>query len=879
MSDWRITWLIIGVGVWASGAPAAGAVTFEEDVRPILKTHCFQCHGEDGTRKGNLDLRLRRFVVKGGKSGAAIVPGAAGGSLLLKKIRAGEMPKGKNPLSKREIETIEAWVLNGAPTIRPEPQEVPAVWITEPERAFWSFQPIAHVVVPAPADGSHARTPVDALVWKKLDEKGLTFSPEADRTTLIRRAYFDLLGLPPTPADVDRFVKDSSSSAYEHLIDRLLASPKYGERWCRYWLDVAGYAESEGFNEADKPRAFAWKYRDYVIRSYNADKPFDEFIREQLAGDEMVRQPYQDLSERDQELLTATGFLRMAPDGTASSNPNPKLAQNEAVAGVIKTVSTSLLGLTVGCAQCHDHRYDPIPQVDYYRFRAIFDPAFDMDRWRSPAQRLISVQRWEQRKVAQEIEAKAAAEDRRIAVEERAGLEKVFERELAKVPEDQRDVVRAARNTPMAKRSEAQVALLRLYPSADVFRQLDIYDPPAYKLIVKQREAVAQIRATKPPEDAIDAVTEVMDRAPASKVYYRGDVDQPRQTVTPGELTVLTSWRPVEIAEKNPDLPTTGRRLAYARSLTEGTHPLVARVLVNQVWLHHFGTGIVATPGDFGTLGERPTNPELLDWLARDFMAGGWRLKRLHRSIMLSTVYRQSSARRPDLEAVDPENRLLGRYNLRRLDAEALRDSMLAVSGKLNDRMFGASVPVGENRDGKIVVGKQKRNINGEAVGVDAVNDDACRRSIYIQVRRSQPLAMLETFDLPQMNPNCDLRRASTVAPQSLLLMNDGFVLDQSEAMARRLMRESPGDLSAQVRDGWALMFGVKPDAAEVARAVDFVGHQTADLRQRAKNAPTAAAAAKDKKEPPPPPLEPEVQALSTWCQALMSSNRFMYVD
>jgi len=853
---------------------ASEPLTFESAVRPILKTHCFPCHGEDGTHKGELDLRLCRLIVKGGKSGPALVPGDAATSLICKKIRGGEMPKGKPRLSDSEIQTIIAWVSAGAKTARPEPLQVPVMWITEQERAFWSFQPVTRPAVPVTPPTAPVRTPIDAFVYEKLAAKGLTLSPEADRATLIRRAYIDLMGLPPSPVEVAQFVSDSSPDAYERLLDRLLESPRYGERWGRFWLDVAGYAESDGFNEADRPRPFAWKYRDYVIRSYNADKPFDQFIREQLAGDEMVKRPFENLSLEDQDRLIATGFLRMAPDGTETSNPNPMLARNEAVAGTIKIVSTALLGLTVGCAQCHDHRYDPIPQVDYHRLRAIFDPAFDLEHWRAPSRRLISVMKGQQRKEAEGIEVKAAEEDRRIAAEERAALEKVFERELAKVPQEMREAVRDARNTPREHRTPEQVELLRVYPSADVFRQLDLYDPPTYQRIQKEREAVAQIRATKPPDDAIDALTEMPGQVPVSRLFYRGDVEQPRQAIEPGGLTVLASTRSADdIPLKDPNLPTTGRRLAYARMLTDDTHPLVARVLVNRAWMHHFGVGIVATPGDFGSLGERPTHPKLLDWLAREFMSGGWKLKRLHKLIMLSAVYRQSSQRQPQLEAADPENRLLGRYNLRRLDAEAIRDSILMAAGTLNLRMFGPSTPVGEDRDGRVVVGRQKRNVNGEAVGVDAVDADAFRRSIYVQVRRSQPLAMLEAFDMPQMNPNCDLRRASTVAPQSLLLMNDSFLVEQSLAMARRLEEDAPFDRPAQVREGWSLLFGVEPTGAELGRALEFVAQQAADLRQR------PPAPVQSNKPPEAAADDPESRALASWCQALMSSNRFLYVD
>jgi cytochrome c553 len=849
--------------------------TFESDVRPILRAHCFQCHGEDGAHKGQLDLRLAWLAIKGGKSGAAIVPGKPQASLLCTKITQGEMPKGKQRLSDREIRTITEWIEQGANTARPEPREVPAVYITEAERAFWSFQPILLPQVPEAPRSARIRTPLDAFVWQKLSEKGLSFSPEAERAVLVRRAYVNLLGLIPPPEEVDRFVHDDSRDAYERLIDRLLDSPHYGERWGRFWLDAAGYAESAGYNESDKPRPFAWKYRDYVIRSFNEDKPLDRFIREQLAGDEMVKRPFDDLSPSDQEKLIATGFLRMAPDGTDTGDANPKLAQNEAVAGVLKIVGSSLLGLTIGCAQCHDHRYDPIPQIDYYRFRAIFDPAFDMDHWRPPSQRLISVQPPDQRKIAREIEARAAVEDRRIAAEQQAALENVFEREILKVPEEQQEDVRAAHDTPRELRTRSQIALLRIYPSADVFRQLDLYDPPAYKQIQAERAEVAKLRATKPPEDAIEATTEVPGQVPKSRLFFRGDVEQPRQEVHPGELTVLVTNRPTaDIPPKDSDLPTTGRRLAYARMLTDGTHPLVARVLVNRVWQHHFGAGIVATPGDFGSLGERPAHPELLDWLASDFTSHGWKLKRLHKLIMTSTVYRQSSLRRPELDAVDPENRLLGRFNLLRLDAEAVRDSVLAASGNLNDRMHGASVPVGEDRDGQVVVGRQKRNVNGEAIGVEAAGDDLFRRSIYIQVRRSKPLAMLETFDLPVMNPNCDLRRMSTVSPQALMLMNGSFLAEQSLAMAHRLQDEKPGDLPSQVRRGWSLLFGTQPRGEEVEQSLDFLSEQAADLQSR-----QPPAAKPGEKKPIVTLPDSQTLALASWCQALMSANRFLYVE
>jgi mono/diheme cytochrome c family protein len=862
-----------GVGGGENPAGAAGApalVVYERDVRPVLKAHCFHCHGEDGTREGGLDVRLRRLIVEaGGKSGPAVVPGKPDESRLYQLVRDGEMPRGDDEkrLPEADVLTIRRWIEGGAATLRPEPAEVPAVMITEEERSFWAFQPVKRPAVPPVPQGVAARTPVDAFLHAKLAEHGLTFSPEADRPTLIRRATFDLLGLPPTPEEVTTFLADGAPDAYERLIDRLLADPRYGERWGRHWLDTAGYAESDGATEADTPRPFAYKYRDYVVRAFNADKPMDEFVREQLAGDEMAPPPHKYMDAAAAERLAATGFLRMAPDGTETENT--KVNRNQAVAETIKVVSTTLLGMTVGCAQCHDHRYDAIPHVDYTRLRAVFDPAFDLEGWRVPSQQLVYLTTPEQEKAAADLEAEAVKLNAEIDAKVKAALDRIFERELAKVPEDRREAVKAARNTPHGQRTPEHLAVLREFPSADVTFALDLYEPETHAKLQKEREGVAAIRAKKPPPDAVVATTEVPGRVPASRLFFRGDVEQPKQEVAPGELTVLALHRPsADVPPKDPALPTTGRRLAYAKLLTDGTHPLVGRVLVNRVWMHHFGRGIVATPGDFGIQGDRPTHPELLDWLASELVDGGWRLKRLHKLVMTSAAYRQTSRRNPAHDAVDPENRLLARQNLRRMEAEAIRDSMLAVSGRLNPKMFGPSIPVGEDADGRIVIGREQRDANGQATGVADAGDEQFRRSLYVQVRRKQPLAMLDTFDMPQMTPNCDARRASTVAPQSLMFMNDGSVLGHAEAVARRLTRDAPGDEGAQVRRAWALLFVAEPAEGDVAAAKAFLADQRRAFEARKPADPAAAAA-----------FDPQLQALTVLCQAMMSSNRFLYVD
>ncbi len=853
---------LLAVTLLTAAAPSgtAAPVTYEQHVRPILKAYCFDCHGEGDKLKGGLDLRLRRLIAEGGDSGPAIVPGKRGDSLLFERVRKQEMPPGKKKLAAAEVALIGRWIDGGAKAVRPEPAQVgKGILITPEERAFWPFQPVRRPAVPRPRDGSRQRTPVDAFLLARLEENKLSFAPDAGKETLIRRAYFDLLGLPPTPDEVARFLADNRPDAYERLIDRLLASPRYGERWGRHWLDVAGYADSEGYTSADPVRKYAYKYRDYVIRAFNADKPFDQFIREQLAGDEMVRPPYRNLAPADVEKLVATGFLRTAPDGTASGGVDAALARNQVVAETIKVVSTSLLGLTVGCAQCHNHRYDPIPQADYYRLRAVFEPAYDCSNWRVPAARRVSLSTDADRRRAAQIEAEAARIDAERITKMNAYIERTFAKELQKLPEKLREPIRLARRTPPAKRTAEQSRLLKENPSVNVTAgSLYLYDPKAAADLKAIAGRAAALRATKPVEEFVRALTEIPGRVPATHLFARGDHTQPKQAVLPGELTVLASGPAIPV--KDPQRPTTGRRLAYANWLTSGKHPLTARVLVNRVWLHHFGRGLVNTPGDFGFLGERPTHPALLDWLADDFVAGGWRLKRLHRLLMTSTAYRQSS-RRPAPDA-DPDNRLYCRMALRRLDAEAVRDAILAVGGTLNGKMFGPAVPVIEDEVGQFVLGIENLNGENRPGPVIPLRGEEFRRSVYVQVRRSRPLAVLDTFDLPAMEPNCTGRSSSTVAPQALMLMNSEFIVAHADHFADRVRREAGADPRAQVAHAWRLAYGAAPSAEDVSDAAAFLAAQAAHFRAKAAKG-----------------ADPGRLALASLCQVLLGSNRFLYVD
>ncbi len=865
----------------------ATALTFERDVRPILRAHCFDCHGSQNVRKGGLDLRLRRFMAKGGESGPAITPGHPEESYLLDRLKAGEMPPGDQKLSAAEIGIIESWIRAGALTAQQEPTDLSAAaQITADDRAFWCFQPIRRPPVPQFAPTDRVRTPIDALLCAALKPKHLTFSPDGDKRTLIRRLSLDLLGLPPEPAAVDAFLADQSPDAYERLVERLLASPHYGERWGRHWLDTAGYADSEGFDEQDIPRPEAFHYRDYVIHALNADKPFDQFIAEQLAGDELAPPQKGDLTADAIEKLSATGFLRMAADGTATSN-GPATA-NQNVADTIKIVSTSLLGLSVGCAQCHDHRYDPILQDDYYRLRAVFEPALNWKNWRVPSQRRISLYTQADRARVAAVAKEANEAAVKVAEKERKYLAAELDKELAKYEPPVAKALRVALDTPDAKRTAEQKQLLSQHPSVNISPGLlSQFNPTAAADLDKERAKVAAIQAKAPVEQFLRVLTENPGEVPPTYLFYRGEFSAPRQEEEPGDLTVcVAEGQTGNIPRRDATRATSGRRLAYAKRLMSGTHPLVGRVLVNRIWLHHFGRGLVATPADFGRMGERPSNPQLLDWLADEFAKSGWDLKRLQRLIVTSTAYRQSSTHTPDRDAADPDNLLLSRMNVRRLDAEAVRDCVLAASDSLYDRMCGKPVPVREDGVGQIVVGVENKVGANEQGPEIPIGGEEYRRSVYIEVRRSRPLALLRTFDLPVMETNCDRRVASTSAPQALMLMNSEFALRQANRFAQRLVRDAGSDPRQQVARAFEIAFARPATDAEIAESLEFLQHQSEEVKAH----PSATAPAKPQPTGPkkrrrnrptsrPTAADPGLQPLTDFCQALIGCNEFLYSD
>ncbi len=851
VSSWGLAAVLValtalGVGQ-ALAEPAAKALTFDRDVRPILKEYCLDCHGAGERLEGKLDLRLRRFLQLGGNSGPAMVPRDPAKSLMLRRMQSGQMPPTPKKVPHEKIEVIERWIAAGAPASRVEPTQLPQGFDISPvERAYWFFQPVRRPVPPKPAvaDRARVRTPIDAFVLRRLREKGLGFAPDADRSTLIRRASLDLTGLPPTPEETDAFLKDNSAGAYEALIDRLLASPHYGERWGRHWLDVAGYADSEGNGSDDSPRPYAYKYRDYVIRSLNADKPLDRFITEQLAGDELVPRPWTNLTPPQIDSLVATGFLRTAAD-SAAGGADPA-GTNQVVGDTLKIVSSTLLGLSVGCAQCHDHRYDPIPQTDYYRLRAIFEPALDPAHWRAPGQRLLSLYTDADRARAAEVDAEVRKLQAAFDEKQARLVAQAFEVELQKFPADQREKLRAAVQTAGDKRSPEQRLLVannpKLLISPGVLYQ---YNQAAADELKGDQSRIDAKRAQRPVEDFVSVLDEAPGVLPVTHLFYRGDYRQPKQPIAPGDLTIAApDGQRVDIPEKAATLPTSGRRLAWARHLVNGTHPLVGRVLANRVWMHHFGRGLVETPGEFGRLGTLPTHPELLDWLADELVRGAWSLKSLHRTIMLSTVYRQSSSADAARRSIDTDGGLLSRYPVHRLDAETLRDRVLLASGRLDRTMYGPPVALVE-----------------DAVGQVAARDDLPRRSVYLQARRSKPISFLVAFDAPVMSVNCDRRLTSNSAPQALMLMNSEFVLSHAGRFAERVRREAPQGAAEQVARAWQLAYGRSATPIETTVALQFLRRQ-ADLLRGAVGA--------EKAEP---------AALTNLCQQLLSSNEFLYVD
>jgi mono/diheme cytochrome c family protein len=755
----------------------------EKSARAILETKCAVCHGP--ARMSDLDVRDRATILQGGKRGPAIVPGKADESLLYQAVRRqGElqMPPGKGALTAAEVDAIRDWINNGAK------------WSSGLEAntaSWWSLKKPVRPAVPVVKDASRVRTPVDAFIIAKLEAKGLRLAPEADRRTLARRAYFDLHGLPPTPEQVKEFVNDPSPDAYEKLVDGLLASPRYGERWGRYWLDLVRYADTSGF-ETDHFFVTAWRYRDYVIESLNRDKPYTTFVQEQIAADElwptsMELEGSSKLPKEKEENVhrrIGTSLFTIGSFPIEFTYYGDQF-RAEWSADAVDTVGAAFLGLTVGCARCHDHKFDPISQRDYYRMTALFAGSIEREiPLVSPFDVETASRNFPLLNQAQILKQMAQRSGRGGGRGARAAAQETKQAD-ATVDPNETDPGAPPRPSPT--------------------------DPQRAALLQQLGEAYLRAPEHYPTANVLGHD----DVVPETHILMRGDFKNKGAVVEPGFLSALPPGPP--IVEPKDVLFVPQRRKALALWLTSPENPLLGRVMINRVWQGHFGDGIVRTPNDFGRQGDAPTHPALLDWLAVEFAERGWSMKQMHRMIMLSSVYRTSSVAEEESLTADPENFLLSRAPRRRLDGDSLRDSILAVAGTLNLKMGGVGVIPPLTREEILAA----RFPNLWPANPDSAEHN--RRSIYLQMKRSLTLPLLQIFDAPDTATSCSRRERSTVAPQALALMNGEFAATEADQFAARIKKTAGDNLEVSVDTAWNLAFGRTPVNSERETALDYV--------------------------------------------------------
>ncbi len=767
--------LLLPAGAWAAEPSADKVAFFEKKVRPLLAERCYACHSTAAKKvRGGLTLDRRDAFLKGGDSGPAVVAGQPDKSLLVKAVRYHDEtlqmpPKGRLPA--REIALLEEWVRQGAAMPGPAAAAVSSTIDLAAGRKFWSFQPLRPAALPAVRNASWPRRRIDTFLLAALEKQGLAPSPEASPRVLIRRAAFDLTGLPPTPEEVDAFANDRSADAYARLVERLLASPRYGERWARYWLDLARYCDvAEPWLEA-KGQPFL--YRDWVIRAFNTDLPYDQFVQRQLAADLMPEAPPADRA--------ALGFLGLSPTYWKELKLDKDVIKTvvaEEWEERIQAVTGTFLGLTVACARCHDHKFDPVSQADYYALAGVLASTRAADR---------------------PLLSDALAEPARKARAEVGQIQARIKALEAKKPVP-----------PEAKKQidelKARFAQLKQTPHYDAALAVAVEDAALFVLPDGAHKTKLEYRPGMGQDVA---------------VQIRGNPARPGPVVPRRFLAVLSPGEPRPLRQGS------GRRELARAIVTEGA-PLAARVIVNRVWEHHFGAGLVATPSDFGTQGARPTHPELLDDLAARFVAAGWSFKWLHREIMLSAAYRQASAHDDRKHAADPDNRLLWRMNRRRLEVEAWRDAMLAVGGTLTNSLGGPSLDLG-----------------------DANNR---RRTVYGTVKRRELNDMLRLNDFPDPTTHSPGRLPTTTPLQQLFVLNSPFIRQQAVALARRLKAEAPGGIGDRVQRAYRLVYGRPATEAQVKLAVEFLTDGKA-------NGPVGE------------------NLWEQYAQVLLGSNEFLFVD
>ncbi|MEZ6130806.1 MAG: PSD1 and planctomycete cytochrome C domain-containing protein [Planctomycetaceae bacterium] len=901
-------------------ADPAGIEFFEKHVRPVLVQHCYECHAA-GEVNGGLLLDSRDGVLKGGDIGAAVVPGKPDDSLLIQAVRYRnrdlQMPP-QNKLPDAAIAALEKWVAMGVPDPR---DAAPATESTAPTgmtiaegREFWSFRPVSDPDVPTVKDNSLVQTPVDAFLLAELEKHNLQPAPAADRRTLIRRITLNLTGLPPTPAEVDAFLADESSDAYAKVVDRLLSSPQYGVRWGRHWLDVARYADSNGLDE-NLAYGNAWRYRDYVIDAFNNDKPFDRFLIEQLAGDL--------LPNATQETRIATGFLVLGAKVLAE--PDMEKLVMDTIDEQLDTVSKTFMGMTFGCVRCHDHKFDPVKQTDYYALAAIFKST------RTFADKGVgAIKYWheysfateEEKEALKKVDAEIASRKSAAASFKNKAIAKIREHAQAHATEYLMAATGFDLATPLSE--VEQIAMpADLHPRIlhhcrrhlefnrdDPFfapwEALAAQGPAAveahYRPLFAQATAAfaeakkADATATKLNDPVLEAARSALNDtsgflAVPPKVEYAFDEatlaeynrleeeariiesnapDEP-SAMGVGEQEIvdalpihirgshLNLGNPVKrefpevmrFSTVRPVFPTNqSGRLLFAQWMASTQHPLTARVFVNRVWGWHFGEALVSSTENFGRLGARPSHPELLDWLARTFMESGWSVKELHRNIVLSSAYQMASAHPDDVAAMDadPENRLLWKFRMQRLEAEQIRDAILAVSGRLDTSIGGKSVPL------------RNRQFVFNHTSVDHTKYDSLRRGAYLPIIRNNLYTMFEQFDFPDPTMPTGHRNSTVVAPQALLMMNSDLVIDSAAELARSLLAQG-GEDSDRIALAYQRAFGRRPSNEETQRALAFVGELTS-LGVTATGQPAGD----------------QQQAWTTLCQSLFASNEFVFV-
>ena len=852
----------------------------------LLQENCVSCHGE--MQMSDLDLRQRETILKGGTRGPALIPGKANESLLYQAAaHIGElkMPPKQAGLSAKDLDILRDWINSGARWV-----ETAAASPRRTEPSWWSFRKPQRPPVPEVRDKAWVRNPIDAFILRKLEENNLTPDPAADKRTLLRRIYFDLIGLPPTPEELKRFLEDSSAEAYENVVDHLLASPHYGERWGKHWLDVVRYADTGGY-QTDLYYKDAWLYRDYVIASFNKDKPYDRFVQEQIAGDELwpdnldLHGSYY-IPEKEMEHIEArigTELYTISPIYHESGLDVENYFDMQWTDWVDITGS-AFMGLTLGCARCHDHKFDAISQRDYFALRTIFAGS---DRVEIPlVHRMDLFDQWQSYPRHIRVQ-QLRAEAEKISNQAQRRIVDAMKGDLPKEAKDAYDIPEAQRTPEQQKLAAKFQEAINKIKEEEIVAKMIPAEKEKYEELIKEI-GKAYLQTLKPmPTATVLGHTEVI---PEVYILVRGDYRNKGQKIKPAFPAALRGENEViNESSLRPFIPQ--RRKALALWLTKPDHPLTARVLVNRLWQGHFGRGIVTTPNDFGRQGQPPTHPELLDWLATDFVDRGWSIKQMHRLMVLSSTYRMSSSANETNLKIDPQNHYFWRMSAHRLEAEEIWDSVLAVAGTLNLK----AEPLKYFRPLKQINPALLNELGGPPVfpplsldereGGDLLEksqwpdsvdpSEHTRRGVYVYVKRSFSFPLFKTFDAPDSSLSCERRQNTTVAPQSLALMNNEFIHQQAQAFAVRLLRENGDHPSACIEKAWLLALSRLPTEEEKRKDLEFLlaleqewlkdGKKEKDVNWLPEQLRTISPA--------------RAEALAKLCLTIFNLNEFLYVD